>query len=405
MTRKALVLILIWGGTLPMAGQQITPAVVDRVGRGRYSAPEKFEVKPPAEVFSHPEYTGEIKMLEGFGKATAEELELSGREVWNEYPGQGAVKVKLNPKAVLFYETASRQPMYLDGCLRQGKPWVNRVKLIEEETLAEPAPKEPVIGEAPAPPQEVKIIHEPVTVTNQHPITNTFSAPAESIKVEVKEAISWPERILRAGYWGSGTYYHVRMPQEMTLLRREIRGFRADMWTGLQQVKIPGPKGDQGDRGESGLAGQNGVDGQSGLHSLFRSRHEPSGPNCPVGGIFVEYGWDLDRNGHLSDDEVRGSEFVCNGTRGSEGSTGSQGSQGPTGPQGPAGPNGPAGPQGPSGPAGPQGPGGPQGPQGPPGTPADLCPNLPGVQTVMPPGYAFNILGQCKPIGVAPPRP
>lgn len=58
------------------------------------------------------------------------------------------------------------------------------------------------------------------------------------------------------------------------------------------------------------------------------------------------------------------------------GAPGVTGATGAVGPQGETGPQGPAGPQG------------PQGPQGIPGVSADLCQNIPGIQTV--PGFKYN---------------
>lgn len=128
---------------------------VNKVGRGRYRV-STFEVVK-ADVFTQPEYNGKPEMLDGYGKGTAEKLGSAGEEVYNEYPGQGAVRVILHPKAVLYYDTASRQPLYLDGCLRKGKPWVNRIKLVEPP----PPPEAPALPPPPPPPPVPTVVEKP----------------------------------------------------------------------------------------------------------------------------------------------------------------------------------------------------------------------------------------------------
>lgn len=81
------------------------------------------------QAFSQPPYTGP-STLDGLAKGTAQELGLAGRQVLNEYLN-GPKVVTLSPQAVLFYDAASREPLYLDGCLVGGQPRPNRIKLID----------------------------------------------------------------------------------------------------------------------------------------------------------------------------------------------------------------------------------------------------------------------------------
>ena len=80
-----------------------------------------------------------------------------------------------------------------------------------------------------------------------------------------------------------------------------------------------GPKGATGDTGEQGLvgadgpSGANGAPGTNGISSLVHTLVEAAGDKCVAGGIRIEHGLDSNRSGTLDDDEVTGTEYVCNG--------------------------------------------------------------------------------------------
>jgi hypothetical protein len=57
----------------------------------------------------------------------------------------------------------------------------------------------------------------------------------------------------------------------------------------------------------------NGVDGNT---NLTRTTNENSGGNCGNGGLKVEYGLDLNKDGILNDTEVKYTTYVCNGVNG-----------------------------------------------------------------------------------------
>ncbi len=92
----------------------------DPSGKGRYTIVTN-------EIFTQPQYTGPSS-LDGLGKKTAGELGLTGKRVYNEYP-KGPVLVTLSASAVIYYDTASLEPLYLDGCIVNGKSRPNRLKL------------------------------------------------------------------------------------------------------------------------------------------------------------------------------------------------------------------------------------------------------------------------------------
>jgi len=62
--------------------------------------------------------------------------------------------------------------------------------------------------------------------------------------------------------------------------------------------------------------GNDGNDGDDGETSLIRTTDEPAGANCGQGGVRIQHGIDGNGNGLLDDDEVDGTEYVCNGLPG-----------------------------------------------------------------------------------------
>jgi uncharacterized repeat protein (TIGR02543 family) len=81
-------------------------------------------------------------------------------------------------------------------------------------------------------------------------------------------------------------------------------------------IGLTGPKGDKGDTG---------IPGVNGLNTLVKSLPEPIGLNCLNGGVKLEYGLDLDKDGILDDGEINASltQYVCNGIAGQKGENGS----------------------------------------------------------------------------------
>ncbi|WP_421765299.1 DUF7151 family protein [Ekhidna sp.] len=77
-----------------------------------------------------------------------------------------------------------------------------------------------------------------------------------------------------------------------------------------------------------GANGSNGTDGSHGYNTLSNVVTEPSGSNCPNGGILIQLGLDTDSNGALDSDEIVSENYICNGTDGSDGSDGNDGVDG-----------------------------------------------------------------------------
>lgn len=133
-------------------GQTVTADHVNQVGRGRYVADEDFKFDSNIE-FSQPDYKFEANLPEGFGRATAAELGVTGWHFWNEYPGQGAALVKIAPDTVLIYDTVTRIPLYVVGCYRNGKAGgLNRIKGMNRIRAVPPRdaqPKPPHVDKPP----------------------------------------------------------------------------------------------------------------------------------------------------------------------------------------------------------------------------------------------------------------
>ena len=68
-----------------------------------------------------------------------------------------------------------------------------------------------------------------------------------------------------------------------------------------------------GTHGQDGTNGADGADGENGIHALVATSTESPGPNCANGGLKLDVGVDLDRNGVLSNDEKTQIQYVCDG--------------------------------------------------------------------------------------------
>ena len=74
---------------------------------------------------------------------------------------------------------------------------------------------------------------------------------------------------------------------------------------------IAGPPGNDGVDGINGQNGTNGSDGNDGLNSLIDLVEEPAGENCENGGIRVNSGLDVSRDGVLQSEEIDDFSFIC----------------------------------------------------------------------------------------------
>ncbi len=99
----------------------------------RYTVPAGDLDSVSNSLFQQAPYGSDSKTtIESMPRDLASNLGLTGREVWNEIPGQVAVRVILADKPVIIYQPTPQGiiPMYLADCRYKGKPWANRIKLI-----------------------------------------------------------------------------------------------------------------------------------------------------------------------------------------------------------------------------------------------------------------------------------
>jgi hypothetical protein len=98
----------------------------DPSGRGRYTITGN-------EIYHQPQYTGPAT-VDGLGLKSAGELGLTGKRAYNEFPS-GPKLITLSAQAMIFYDTGSMEPLYLDNCRVNGKYRPNRIKLEEVVTV------------------------------------------------------------------------------------------------------------------------------------------------------------------------------------------------------------------------------------------------------------------------------
>src|SRR6056297_97657 len=59
--------------------------------------------------------------------------------------------------------------------------------------------------------------------------------------------------------------------------------------------------------------------GTDGSNTLMDLTDEPAGENCAAGGQRMDYGVDTNQDGVLDDDEIDGTQYVCDGEQGETG--------------------------------------------------------------------------------------
>lgn len=102
--------------------------------------------------------------------------------------------------------------------------------------------------------------------------------------------------------------------------------------TGLDGVNgTDGIDGLPGIPGEPGPSGEDGNDGLDGLTAIAITSDEAPGINCENGGVRIEVGLDVNRNGSLDIIEVDEESYICNGADGLDGANGVNGSNGTNG--------------------------------------------------------------------------
>lgn len=72
-----------------------------------------------------------------------------------------------------------------------------------------------------------------------------------------------------------------------------------------------GAPGATGDKGAAGEQGEKGETGPAGIPALVRLEEVSEGEDCEAGGLAILTGPDTDNDGTLDDDEVTGTEYLC----------------------------------------------------------------------------------------------
>ncbi len=93
----------------------------------------------PLSIFTIPAYNPrDPEFFEGWGRMTAEDLGLEGAEFWNEF-GRSARKGILEGRAIIRFPNGFQwDEAYLEGCLKSGKTYFNRIKLVRKPTVKPP---------------------------------------------------------------------------------------------------------------------------------------------------------------------------------------------------------------------------------------------------------------------------
>ncbi len=125
----------------------------------RYRATADF-VSLERAGFTQSKYSGPAT-LNGLGLKSASELGIAGKSIYNEYERSARVVV-LAPSAQVYYDTGSLEPLYLAGCMIDGKPSANRIRLLEP--LQKVPEEKPVPVATPAPTPVITATPEPKKV-------------------------------------------------------------------------------------------------------------------------------------------------------------------------------------------------------------------------------------------------
>lgn len=121
----------------PLTAPAQTRTRPDPRGLDRYTLTGE---RAPLTIFSYPRYDSrDPDFFEGWGRKTAEDLGLTGAEFWNEF-GPRAELGTLHSKAIIRFKNGFQwDEAYLEGCLKNGKVYFNRIKLVKKPTIVPPA--------------------------------------------------------------------------------------------------------------------------------------------------------------------------------------------------------------------------------------------------------------------------
>lgn len=95
-------------------------------------------------IFSLPRYNPrDPNFFDGFGRKSAEELGLVGAEFWNEFGNRAELGIMSEGAVIRFKNGFQWDEAYLEGCLKNGQVYYNRIKLVKKPS--KPVP--PVVKE------------------------------------------------------------------------------------------------------------------------------------------------------------------------------------------------------------------------------------------------------------------
>lgn len=100
--------------------------------------------KQPLSIFTYPRYDpriGEKRFFDGWGRKTAKELGLEKAEFCNEFGGHAECGTLDGTAVIRFKNGMEWDEAYLEGCLRNGKVFFNRIKIFRKPPLAPEVPK------------------------------------------------------------------------------------------------------------------------------------------------------------------------------------------------------------------------------------------------------------------------
>lgn len=105
----------------------------DPTGQDRYDL--VLGTKAPLSIFTSPAYDYSSDFFDGFGKATARELGIEGKYAWDEF-GKTAKLIIVDGDAVVWYENGAQwTECYLEKCIKDGKPYFNRLQIINKKIV------------------------------------------------------------------------------------------------------------------------------------------------------------------------------------------------------------------------------------------------------------------------------
>lgn len=130
-------------------------------------------------IFNQARYDKDRDGIAKLPRRTARQLGLSGRDFYNEWGEDVAVEATLSDNAILLLDPRSGEPIYLADCMWNGKPWVNRIQILNEPA-SQVVPTAPAVN--PVQPQTI------VQVPQQAPPVVNMNMPGIPTPIQLNVA-------------------------------------------------------------------------------------------------------------------------------------------------------------------------------------------------------------------------